>query len=198
MTRRFPDLAAAAGALSAGGILLLNTDTLPGLHCRVDRPLAVRRLAALKGRPDGKPLLVLAGSMVQAQAVAAALDARQSEVCRRCWPGPFSLILPARTGLPAEITGGLKTVAVRVPGPQTLRELVLEVGTALVSTSVNQAGAAPCQDLETAAGLFGEHVAGLWDDGYCSGATLPSALVDVTVWPPVLLRAGPLELPAFS
>ena len=85
----------AVGILETGGVLLMGTDTLPGFHCRADRAEAVDRILELKGREPGKSLLVLAGSAAQAELVTGALDQLQFDYCNRCWPGPFSLILPA-------------------------------------------------------------------------------------------------------
>jgi len=198
MTRVFPTLEDAAAALADGGVLLLNTDTLPGFHGRADRPETVARLAALKGRPDGKPLLVLAGSPDQAASVTQPWNTRQAEACRRCWPGPFSLILPAGADLAPAVTAGGGTVAVRVPAPGALRDLILAVGAPLVSTSVNAAGEAPCGDLASSVDRFGDRVDGLWDDGRAPASSRPSALVDLTVWPPVLVRPGPRDLPSFD
>ena len=62
MSVSYVDQENAVRILESGGILLMETDTLPGFHCRADLPEAVERIAALKGRDGGKPLLVLAGS----------------------------------------------------------------------------------------------------------------------------------------
>lgn len=183
----------AVGLLKSGGVLLLGTDTLPGFHCRADLPEAVARIQALKGRESGKSLLVLAGSADQAGLVTGALDDRQTDFCRRCWPGPFSLILPAADG---------ETVAVRVPALESLCSLVLSVGFPLVSTSANRSGDIPCPDLEAALAGFAKQVDGAWNpretpgEGAGSMPSGPSALIDLTTWPPVQLRQGPRNPPS--
>ena len=189
--------------LHSGGILLMATDTLPGFHCRADRAAAVERIDRLKGREEGQPLLVLAGSAAQASEVVGVLDSRQSALCAVCWPGPFSLILPANKNLAAGVSAGRGTVAVRVPGWRSLQELVLAAGFPLVSTSANLSGEEPAADLAGAVDRFGSLVDGILDLGdrepwrgpeqAWSG---PSTLVDATVWPPLVLRAGPRPLPA--
>ncbi len=126
--------------LVSGGVLLLATDTLPGWHCRADDAAAVGRILAAKGRTHDKPLLVLAGSFDQAREIAGALNAAQTAACRQCWPGPFSLILPAGSQVLPEVTAGRPTLAVRVPAVPALRDLILAVGVPLVSTSANRAG----------------------------------------------------------
>ena len=207
MAKRLDDLQDAAGVLRSGGVLVLPTDTLPGLHARADHPEALARIVAVKGRAEGKPMLVLAASLDQARPLLADLDDGREDFCDRCWPGPFSLILPARAGLPGEITGAVEngsgtsrtSVAVRVPDLRPLRDLLEAVGVPLASTSVNRTGQPPETDLATAAHLFANAIDGWWalDDAGGSVATSaqPSALVDVVGWPPRLLRPGPRPLP---
>ncbi|MCB1184416.1 L-threonylcarbamoyladenylate synthase [bacterium] len=180
----------AARRLGAGGVLLLTTDTLPGLHARVDAPDAVARIIAAKGRPDGKPLLVLAASVDQARTVTAAWTPAQSAACARCWPGPFSLVLPARADLDPRITAGGGTVAVRVPARDDLRALLAAVGVPLVSTSANRAGEPPAVDMVAAVRAVGSHVDGTWA-GTAGGGGQASAVVDLTVAPFRVLREGP-------
>ncbi len=193
-----PDLAAAAAALAGGDVVLLPTDTIPGLHARADHPAALARLAALKGRPPAKPLVVLAGSLAQATVVAAPVDERAATYLARCWPGPFSVILAAGPAVAPAVTAGTGTVAVRVPALAWLRDLALAAGGPLASSSANLAGQPPAPDLATAVALFGEQVA--WftggEDAKAAGSGVPSALVDLTTWPPRLLRAGPRPLPS--
>ena len=130
------------------------------------------------------------------------LDSRQIALCAACWPGPFSLILPAGSTLADNVTGGLETVAVRVPASETLRELILAVGFPLISTSANLAGEVPIEDLAEAAERFASRVDGIVSSGKSvperragMSRSVPSSLVDATVWPPEVLRAGPLPLP---
>ncbi len=182
--------------LRAGGVLLLATDTLPGLHCRADLPEAVQRVVDCKGREAGKSLLVLAGSVAQAQAVTGPLSGGQLAACRRCWPGPFSLVLPAGAGLAPAVTGGRTTIAVRVPAVPALRELILAVGVPLVSTSANRAGQEPARDMAAAEAAFGALVDGVWGVlPVLAVPPLPSAVVDLTADPFRELRAGPEPFP---
>jgi L-threonylcarbamoyladenylate synthase len=192
-----PDLAAAAAALAGGSVVLLPTDTIPGLHARADQPAALARLAALKGRPAAKPLVVIAGSLAQVAAVAAPVDARAAAFLARCWPGPFSVVLAAREDAAAAVTAGTGTVAVRVPALGWLRDLALAVGAPLASTSANLAGGPAATEFHAAVAQFGGVVASFAPAGADAPDTAggPSALVDLTAWPPRLLREGPRPLP---
>lgn len=191
----------AVGLLKSGGVLLMGTDTLPGFHCRADLADPVERILAVKGRQAGKSLLVLAGSVEQARRVTGTLDGRQSAFCRECWPGPFSLILPAGGELSANAIGGGVTVAVRVPAVASLRSLVLAVDFPLVSTSANLSGQSPFDNLPEAGKAFANQIDGIWQpvenkiDIAGAPRPIPSALLDLTVWPPAVLRAGPEDPP---
>ena len=193
------DLVDAAAKLDSGGVLIVETDTLPGLHCRADQVAAVRRIAQIKGRSPDKPLLILASGLGQARPLLGDLSSKQLEYCHRCWPGPFSLILPAASGMPVEVTAGSGTLAVRVPALAGLQALLEAVGGPLVSTSVNREGDQPAKTLAEAEESFGPLVDGFHDcrqSGESEAAAgLPSALIDVTVWPPQVLRSGPLSPP---
>ena len=182
---------AAARCLRAGGVMLLGTDTLPGLHARADDARAVARILAAKGRPDGKPLLVLAGSLAQARSVTGPWEADQAAACARCWPGPFSLILPAAAGLAEAVTAGGATLAVRVPALEELRALLLQVGAPLVSTSANLAGTAPATDLAAALAAVGAATDGWWQSASPGAGSAPSAVVDLVTRPFHVLRPGP-------
>jgi len=192
MGARTQDPAVAAACLAGGGVVLMPTDTLPGLHARADVPAAVARIAVLKGRDEGQPLLVLCADVAAARALAGALATRAWDYADRCWPGPFTLVLPAGAAAPAAATRGGPTLAIRVPAPRRLRDLIAAAGSALVSTSANLAGEPPATDLATAARRFGadvDLVADLdWGD---RAAATASAMLDLSIWPPRVLRPGP-------
>lgn len=194
----------AAGLLKSGGVLLMGTDTLPGFHCRADLDLAVDRILAVKGREAGKSLVVLAGSLEQAFLVTGPLDRRQAAYCGKCWPGPFSLILPAGGNLSGKVGAADGTVAVRVPAVPSLRAVLLEVGFPLVSTSANVSGERPHTDIRSAWGEFRDDLDGIWqpigDKGNTDISTKPrpSCLINLVVWPPEVLREGPLPPPSTS
>lgn len=180
--------------------MLLPTDTVPGLHCRADAAPALARLLAIKERDPGRPLLLLCADEAQAFALAAPLTAVVTAYARRCWPGPFTLVLPRGAGAPAAVCGAGGTVACRVPAPEALRALVLAAGGPLVSTSANRAGEPPCATLEAAVALLGDRVDAVLEGWLPPAATAPgpSALIDLAAWPPRLLRPGPCPPPGWG
>jgi L-threonylcarbamoyladenylate synthase len=183
-----------AELLKSGGVVIMGTDTLPGFHCLCDDVSGLGRIAAAKGRSPDKPLLVLAADLEMARLVTGELSPEQLEYCRRCWPGPFSLVLPAADHLPPELLAGGSTVAVRVPRHQALVDLLRLVGEPLASTSVNLEGEEPARDMDQAA-AFARSVDGIIElgpaGGTGTGGAVSSAVVDVTCWPPRVLRSGP-------
>lgn len=184
-----------ARELGRGAVAIMPTDTLPGLHCRADFPRSIERIRAIKGRDAQKPLLLLCATIPDALDLCAALDRSRRDYAAACWPGPFTLVLPAGPAAPAAATGGLGTVAIRVPEPAWLRELVAAAGGPLVSTSVNLAGDEPAADLEAAAEVCGEAVDAVAGPDWPAaepgeGPSGASTLVDLVPWPPRVLRRG--------
>jgi L-threonylcarbamoyladenylate synthase len=183
-----------AACLAEGLVALMRTDTLPGLHALADHEAAVARILDLKDRPDDKPLLLLCATADKALAHTLAPSLEAVAYARTCWPGPFTLILPAGPAAPRAATRGRPTVALRVPQPPRLRDMIAAAGGALVSTSVNRTGEPPMTDLDDAVTHFGERVdvVGEMEWGQSPDTQPPGAstLLDVTCWPPRLVRAG--------
>jgi L-threonylcarbamoyladenylate synthase len=182
------ELLAAAAVLRAGGLVAYPTETFYGLGARALDAAAVARLARAKGRPDGKPLPLLAADRAQVERVAR-LDGLAARLADRLWPGPFTLVLPARPGLPPELTAGGATVGVRVPGSELARALAAATGEALVSTSANLAGEPPV----TRAGALAPDLVARLDrvlDGGETPGGAPSTLVAVEGDEVRLVRPG--------
>ncbi|HEY6005102.1 MAG TPA: Sua5/YciO/YrdC/YwlC family protein, partial [Anaeromyxobacter sp.] len=101
-----------AEVLRRGGVVAYPTETFYGLGALARDAAAVGRLIALKGRQEGKPLPLVAGSRAQVDEVAE-LEGAAARLADAFWPGPLTLVLPARAGLPREIAAGTGTVGVR-------------------------------------------------------------------------------------
>jgi L-threonylcarbamoyladenylate synthase len=185
-------LAVLAGA---DGVAILPTDTVPGLHARIDRPRALDRLSALKQRPPDQSYVVLCADVAQARGLVADLPPPVRDYLDRLWPGPFSAVLVAAAGLPLAVVAPSGTVAVRIPGWPPLRELLRRSGP-LASTSANPSGTPPATDLEAAAARFPELP--LWRAAGPTGPTAPSALIDLTGDAPRVLRPGPQAPPSWG
>jgi L-threonylcarbamoyladenylate synthase len=178
---------AAAEALRRGGLVAYPTETFYGLGALARDAAAVERLSAAKGRPDGKPLPLLAGSRAQVDEVAT-LDGPAARLADAFWPGPLTLVLPARSGLPAEIAGA-GTVAVRVSGSEIARALALAAGGALVSTSANPADGPPPARPEDIDAALRARLDAVLDAGPVPGGA-PSTIVAVDARGARLVREG--------
>jgi L-threonylcarbamoyladenylate synthase len=182
-------LARAAEVLAGGGLLIFPTDTLYALGGRALDPRAGARVRAGKQREAGKPLPLVAADTGQAAALASEWSPLARRLAARLWPGPLTLVLPARPGLPAEVRGDGQTVAVRVPALRLSRDLCARSGP-LISTSANRSGEPPPNTCAEAVRAVGEAADLALDAGPGTGA--PSTVVDLTGGSPRLLRAGAL------
>jgi L-threonylcarbamoyladenylate synthase len=166
-------VAAVAAVLSRGGVALLPTDTIYGLHAVAANDAAVARVAQLKGRGDDKPFVVIAATPEQLRAFGADVP----EALDGLWPAPLTAVV--RRG------GG--TVAARVPDLAWLRKLLASTGP-LVSTSVNRSGDPPISSLDEVAKELTAGIDAAIDAGRREGE--PSTIVDFTGATPHILREG--------
>lgn len=136
----------AARCLEAGGIVLFPTETLYALGCRADKPEACARLCALKRRPQGSPLPLLAGDTAQA-ALAVQLEAAPPGLTEAFWPGPLSLLLPGRPHIAPQARNAAGLAALRVTPHPLAARLARLAGGALTASSANFSGRAPASRL---------------------------------------------------
>jgi L-threonylcarbamoyladenylate synthase len=187
---------AAADALRRGGIVAYPTETFYALGALASDAAAVARLASAKGRPDGKPLPVLAADRAAVEAIAV-LDGPAARLASALWPGPLTLVLPARPGLAPEVTAGTGTVGVRVPSAEIARALAREAGGALVSTSANLSGGPPPVRAEGLAPELRARLDAILDGGPTPGG-LPSTVAAVEEGALRIVRAGAIAAGALE
>jgi L-threonylcarbamoyladenylate synthase len=124
-----PHAIARAGAvLRRGGLVALPTETVYGLGANARDDDAVRRIFQVKGRPPDNPLIVHLAAAEQLTQVTATITALARSLAEQFWPGPLTVVLDVADDLPAVTTGGLRTVAVRVPGHQVARAVIEAAG----------------------------------------------------------------------
>jgi len=185
------DLDVAAAHLRAGGLVAFPTETVYGLGARARDPLAVRQIFAAKGRPADHPLIVHlaeASWLSRWARLDGPLGPLAGSLATAHWPGPLTLILPRAAGVPDEVTGGLDTVGLRVPGHPLARALIAAVGEGLAAPSANRFGRV---SPTTAAHVRAELGATLpvLDGGACS-VGVESTILDLSGDVPALLRPG--------
>jgi L-threonylcarbamoyladenylate synthase len=183
-------IAQATDVLRRGGVVAYPTDTLYGLAVDPRDGDAVARLYAAKGRGQQSAIPLIAASLDQAQG-AAILDGLALQLARAVWPGPLTIVAPARRGLAAAVLGGGTTVAVRVPAHAVARALAAAFGFCITATSANRSGESPAVTGADVAAAFatGSDVDVLLDAGVLAGGP-PSTIVEIGKDGPRLIRAG--------
>lgn len=174
--------------LTAGHVVAYPTETFYGLGARHDDRKAIRRIYAMKHRPEDKALPVIIGSHAQLSLLTDMIDNRADILMSHFWPGPLTIIVPAHRGL----TGGIvhkQKIAVRMPGPSFALDLVSAAGYPITSTSANLSGLPPASSARMVTGYFGDMIDFVIDGGD-SRATLPSTIVDLTTDSAVIVREG--------
>jgi len=178
--------------LQRGEMIAFPTDTVYGLGAHAFLPDGVARLFVAKGRPGQRAIPLLLPDAEIMSLVCISIPDLAWELAARFWPGALTLVLPRAARVPDLVTAGGPTVGVRVPDEDVVRRLCRQLGAPLATTSANRHGAT---DAVTAAqvreGLAG-HVPLILDGGPTRGGQA-STVLDLTVSPPALLRAGPIS-----
>ena len=176
--------------LREGGVIAFPTDTSYGLGADPFNDAAVRQIFAIKGRPETKPILLLVNSMEMAGRVAALSD-RATALAERFWPGPLTMILPARENVPSVVTAGTGTVGIRWGDASFAQRLIGAFDRPITATSANRAGMPSTITASEVRKQLGDSIEMIID-----GGTLPSrggsTLLDLTAVPARLLREGPI------
>lgn len=143
------------GHLSNSGVVAYPTESCFGLGCDPRDRRAVRHILRLKGRPQGKGLILIASSFSQLRPYVARLSSRHMERLQQAWPGPVTFLLPTGPRAPRWVVGRHRTIAARVTAHPVAAALCRSLGTALVSTSANRAGARPARTYADCRRRFG-------------------------------------------
>jgi L-threonylcarbamoyladenylate synthase len=179
----------AARTIAAGGVLAFRTDTFYGLGADPFNPHALQKIYALKGREEGKPLLVIISDASVAERLIESQSKLFDAFATRHWPGPITLVGTARDGVPQELSAGTSTIGVRLPADERVRDFVRAVGGALTATSANPAGQAAARTAQEVAVYFPKGLDLIVDSGPAPGG-LPSTVLDVSGPIPKLIREG--------
>jgi tRNA threonylcarbamoyl adenosine modification protein (Sua5/YciO/YrdC/YwlC family) len=164
-----------AALLRSGGIVLLPTDTIYGLHALANDASSAR-IAAIKARDAEKRFVMIAASVAQLDAMGAEVPSMLNNI----WPAPLTAILRRGTG----------TIAARVPDLKWLRDLLERTGP-LISTSANRSGGPPITIADALPDELLRAIDGVVDAGLLNGK--PSAIVDFTETEPRFIREGDLR-----
>lgn len=174
-----------ADTLLGGGIVLMPTDTIYGLHALANDARAIKRIVDMKGRGEDKPFVVIGASRTQLEELGATFDDETKRAVDELWPGPLTAIVPLRQ--PIAASRGASTIAVRVPALDSLRALLERTGP-LASTSANRSGEPAITDPKLLSHDLHAAIDAIVDEGPRNGE--PSTIVDFTGDEPRLIRGG--------
>lgn len=181
--------------LQSGGLVAFPTETVYGLGGDALNPDSSKKIYAAKGRPSDNPLIVHICHFEDIYKLVSDLPEHEGKLSAAkkladaFWPGPLTMILPKSEAVPLETTGGLHTVAVRLPAHKTAQALIAAAGGYVAAPSANTSG----KPSPTLAKYVLEDMQGRIDmvvDGGEVGIGLESTIIDLTVEPAEILRPG--------
>jgi len=179
--------------LRQGEVVAFPTDTLYGVGVNAFERFAVRQLYKIKERPANKAIPVFIYQVDDLNQVAKNVPNQAWPLLQKFWPGALTVVLPKVEALPAEVTAGQETVAVRIPNHITSLELVIQLGRPLAVTSANISGQPAPSTAQAVAQQLAARIPLILDGGPTATAQA-STIVDLSVSPPRLLRPGPISL----
>ena len=179
-----------AGAIiKTGGLVAFPTETVYGLGGDALNPASSKKIYAAKGRPSDNPLIVHIADMEALPPIVAEIPEQAKRLAEVFWPGPLTMIFRKSDLVPHETTGGLDTVAVRMPVHKVAREFIRAAGGYVAAPSANLSG----RPSPTLAKYVAEDMDGRIEmiiDGGDVEIGLESTIVDMTVEEPMILRPG--------
>ena len=173
-----PDLSKAVAALRSGGVIAYPTEAVFGLGCDPRNDRALARIIDIKSRDAHKGFILIARSLDQLIPHLAPVQPEWQTQFDVVWPGSVTMVVPCATGTSELLSGGRKTLAVRVSAHPLVQQLCEQFDGPIVSTSANRSGQAPCRDTASAVQLFGSEV-DVVVDGTVGTLRAPTKIIDV-------------------
>ena len=181
--------AIAADLIKRGELVAIPTETVYGLGANGLDEAAVAKIFEAKGRPQDNPLILHIWDASQMELFCHDIPRAAYDLAERFWPGPLTIVLPARDNVPRRTTGGLSTVALRCPDNAVTRKIIELSGVPIAAPSANISGK---PSTTTAQHVLHDHdgrIAAIVDGGPCR-VGVESTIVDLTEDRPRLLRPG--------
>jgi len=179
----------AASVVARGGVVAFRTDTFYGLGADPFNRAALQKIFELKGREEGKPILVIISDESLLEKFIADRSLLFNAVTQKHWPGALTIVARAREEIPVELTAGTNSVGVRLPEDADVREFVRACGGALTATSANLSGMPPAQNAADVESYFDDRVDLIVDSG-SARSYQPSSVLDLSNAEPRLIREG--------
>ena len=183
------DMREAAEIIRSGGLVAFPTETVYGLGANALDPEASKRIYAAKGRPSDNPLIVHICRFEELLSIAKEVPPQAEKLADAFWPGPLTMIVWKNEKVPYETTGGMDTVAIRMPNHPVALALIDESGCMIAAPSANTSGKpSPTEAGHVALDLDGKIPMIL--DGGPVGIGIESTIIDLTEKVPMILRPG--------
>ena len=182
-------VALAARLLVDGQVVAVPTETVYGLAANAENEEAVREIFRVKGRPQDNPLIVHIADLSMLDNVAVNIPEAAYTLARKFWPGPLTIILPRSGRIPATVSAGMDTIAVRFPSHPVAQAVILASGKPLAAPSANRSGIpSPTEAAHVYADMNGR-IPLILDGGPCS-VGVESTVVTLCAAKPRILRPG--------
>jgi L-threonylcarbamoyladenylate synthase len=179
----------AARIIRRGGLVAFPTETVYGLGADAFNAEAARRIYTAKGRPSDNPMIVHIARASDIGALTPVLTPDTVRLIECFWPGPLTVVAPKRASVPSDVTGGLDTVAIRMPDHPVALELIRRAGTPLAAPSANLSGKPSPTTAEHVVRDLSGRVEAILSGNQCR-IGIESTVLDISGETPVVLRPG--------
>lgn len=186
---KYEELKEASAVIRSGGLVAFPTETVYGLGGDATNPEASRKIYAAKGRPSDNPLIVHIADFSQLRNIVAEVPQEAEKLAEAFWPGPLTMILRKNDVIPYETTGGLDTVAIRMPSHPVARAFLQDSGCMIAAPSANTSGRPSPTTAQHVWGDLHGKIEILLDGGPV-GIGIESTIVDLSEERPMILRPG--------
>lgn len=183
----------AARLIASGSVVAFPTETVYGLGANALDPSAIAKIYAAKGRPSDNPLIVHIASKKDVTKLAASVPPSAKKLMDKFWPGPLTIILKKKPVVPLVTTGGLDSVAIRMPSNKIALALIKESRVPIAAPSANLSGKPSPTTAEHVISDMDGRIPMIISGGHCT-IGLESTVIDMSSGTPMLLRPGKISL----
>ncbi len=187
------ELLEAAEILRSGGLVAIPTETVYGLGANALDESASKKIYEAKGRPSDNPLIAHISCMEELSALVKEIPEAGKKLAEKYWPGPLTMIFPKKDIVPYGTTGGLETVAIRMPSDPVANRLIKLAGVPVAAPSANTSGRPSPTKAEHVVEDMDGKIEMIIDSGEV-GIGVESTIVDVSGAVPMLLRPGAITM----
>lgn len=187
------DIQAAAKILKSGGIVAIPTETVYGLAANALNESTIKKIFEAKGRPSDNPLIVHISSINEIYSLVSEFPDKAQKLADAFWPGPLTIILKKSATIPEIISGGLNTVAIRLPAHPITRKIIKAAGFPLAAPSANLSGSPSPTKASHVIGDLSGKIDAVVDAGTCA-IGLESTVISLCTKVPRVLRPGAVTI----